>query len=243
MRPGIGDYLREAFNARPIGMFVPPNWIGVAAFGLLGLVNPGFWLLGAGLELGYLYTLVSNSRFRRFVQGRSMSRARKDWSKRQRVLINKRGEPGLGSIAVCRHPTEEGWVVGRVAAVEGMTIESSGSKLEVGGAPVRFDPQGSTTFHNLDTDRTRPLVWGTEHLGPSEHLMFMEDGGRHHVKRTEVPEGKLYLLGDFRAYMGQDSRAYGVVDASTCHGTIVFRLAPAAGLDPVLSYGYFQPIR
>jgi signal peptidase I len=161
----------------------------------------------------------------------------------ERVLIHKRGEPELGSIAVCRHPTEEGWVVGRVAAVEGMTIASSGSKLELDGTLVRFDPQGSTTFENLDTDRTRPLVWGTEKLGPSEHLIFMEDGGRHHVKETEVPEGKLYLLGDFRAYMGQDSRAYGVVDASTCRGTIVFRLAPAVGLDPALSHGYFQPIR
>ena len=161
----------------------------------------------------------------------------------ERVLIHKRGEPGLGSIAVCRHPTEDGWVVGRVAAVEGMTIESFGSKLEVDGEPVRFDRRGSTTFHNLDTDRTQPLVWGEEHLGPTEHLIFMKDGGRHLVKKTEVPTGKLYLLGDFRAYMGQDSRAYGAVEAATCRGTIVFRLTPAAGLDRALSHGYFQPIR
>ena len=36
MNPGAWDYIREAFNARPIGMFVPPNWIGLGAFALLG---------------------------------------------------------------------------------------------------------------------------------------------------------------------------------------------------------------
>ena len=35
-------------------MVVAPNWVGLAAVGLLGLANPGFWVLGAGLELGYL---------------------------------------------------------------------------------------------------------------------------------------------------------------------------------------------
>lgn len=161
----------------------------------------------------------------------------------ERVLIHKRGQPELGSIAVCRHPTEEGWVVGRVAAVEGMTIESFGSELKVDGERVQFEEQGATAFHNLDTDRTRSLVWGKEHLGPSEHRVFIEDGGRHRVGKTRVPEGKLYLLGDFRAYMGQDSRAYGAVEAATCRGTIVFRLTPAEGLDPALAHGYFQPIR
>jgi signal peptidase I len=161
----------------------------------------------------------------------------------ERVLINKRGEPKLGSIAVCQHPTEVGWVVGRVAATEGMTIDSFGSELRIDGEPVRFDRQGVTTFHNLDNDRRRSLVWGTEHLGPSEHLIFMEDGGRHLVNRTEVQKGKLYLLGDFRAYMGQDSRAYGVVDASTCRGTIVFRITPKDGLDRDIAHRYFQPIQ
>jgi hypothetical protein len=63
----LRDYLRAAFSARPIGMWIPPNWIGVGAFALLGMVNPGFWVLGAGLELGYLYTLTNNRRFRTWV--------------------------------------------------------------------------------------------------------------------------------------------------------------------------------
>ena len=57
---GFFDYVKAAFNARPIGMFVAPNWVGLAAFGLLGVANPGFWVLGAGLELGYLLALSTN---------------------------------------------------------------------------------------------------------------------------------------------------------------------------------------
>jgi hypothetical protein len=71
VRPGFWQYVKAAFNARPIGMFVPPNWVGLATFGLLGYYfnEPGFWVLGAGLELGYLSMLATNARFQRFVSG------------------------------------------------------------------------------------------------------------------------------------------------------------------------------
>jgi hypothetical protein len=62
------SYLAAAFNARPAGMPVPPNWFGVAAFGLLGaFVNPGLWLIGLGLEGLYLWALSRNERFRKLV--------------------------------------------------------------------------------------------------------------------------------------------------------------------------------
>lgn len=66
-----GRYLWAAFNARPLGMPLPPNWFALAAFGLLGVfVSPGFWALGAGLELGYLLLLSGSERFRRTVDAR-----------------------------------------------------------------------------------------------------------------------------------------------------------------------------
>jgi len=59
------SYLAAAFNAKPLGMPVPPNWFGLTAFGLLGaLINPGLWLIGAGLEGIYLWWLSKNDRFR-----------------------------------------------------------------------------------------------------------------------------------------------------------------------------------
>lgn len=89
MKAGFWDYVREAFNARPIGMFVPPNWIGVAVFGLLGLQDPGFWVLGAGLELGYLSLLATNPRFQRVVSGKmSAGTARDVTDKGTRLLAS-----------------------------------------------------------------------------------------------------------------------------------------------------------
>ncbi len=86
-RPGFLDYVTAAFNARPIGMFVAPNWVGLTAFGLLGMANPGFWVLGAVLELGYLLTLATNRRFQQTVEARPITAARQEWNDRiQRVL-------------------------------------------------------------------------------------------------------------------------------------------------------------
>ncbi len=63
-------YLLAAFNARPLGLLVPPNWIALGVVGLLGVfVNPGFWLIGAGLEAAYLWAVSSHPRFRATVDG------------------------------------------------------------------------------------------------------------------------------------------------------------------------------
>ncbi|HEY5894070.1 MAG TPA: hypothetical protein VIT91_12645 [Chthoniobacterales bacterium] len=82
MAAGFQDYLREAFNARPWGMFVAPNWVGLAAFGVLGFLNPGFWILGAGVELGYLFFLTSNSRFRHYVDSLETGQDVKLWQEK-----------------------------------------------------------------------------------------------------------------------------------------------------------------
>ena len=72
MKPSLWDYLREAFNARPIGMFFPPNWAMLGGFGLAAgyFRMPEFLILGAGVELGYLLLLGTNARFQRFVAGK-----------------------------------------------------------------------------------------------------------------------------------------------------------------------------
>jgi len=89
VNPSAWDYIRKAFNARPIGMFIPPNWIGLGVFGLLGILNPGFWLVGLGLELGYLWTLGTNDRFRRFVGASQQVLTRKQWQSRVDLLVSQ----------------------------------------------------------------------------------------------------------------------------------------------------------
>ncbi len=71
MKVGLWGYIKAAFNARPLGMFVPPNWVGVVAFALLGILNPGFWAIGAGLELAYLFVLSNNKRFQNAVDAQA----------------------------------------------------------------------------------------------------------------------------------------------------------------------------
>ena len=88
-KPGFFDYITAAFNARPFGMFVAPNWIGLGAFGLLGMMEPGFWVLGAGLELGYLLALATNERFQRLVAAVPLVEATADWNKRIQALLGR----------------------------------------------------------------------------------------------------------------------------------------------------------
>ena len=78
MKSNVLKYLIEAFNARPLGTFVPPNWVGLAIFGMLGFVNEGFWIVGLGLEMAYMGSLVFNERFQRYVDGLDASQSQID---------------------------------------------------------------------------------------------------------------------------------------------------------------------
>ena len=63
MNLGMPTYLKEAFNAKFAGMFISPAWIPIGVFGFLGLVvSPGFFLIGAGIELAYLFTIATHTR-------------------------------------------------------------------------------------------------------------------------------------------------------------------------------------
>ncbi len=88
--PGLPEYITSAFRAKPKGMFVSPNWIGIGVFALLGvLVNPGFLLIGAGLEVAYLFGLSTNPRFQRLVLGQQLSRENQSKQVQLSTLIAK----------------------------------------------------------------------------------------------------------------------------------------------------------
>src|SRR5881396_917891 len=89
MKPTLWDYIRAAFNARPAGMFVPPNWIGLGVFGLLGALNPGFLLIGIGCEIAYLGWLSTHPRFQRLVTGGRLLDAQRRWQERIYGLIRQ----------------------------------------------------------------------------------------------------------------------------------------------------------
>src|SRR4030095_10730793 len=89
MKPKFWDYIHEAFNARPMGMFIPPNWIGLGLFGFLGVLNPGFWIIGLGCELAYLGWLGPKPRFQNVVTGSQAWDERRRWQARVYELILK----------------------------------------------------------------------------------------------------------------------------------------------------------
>lgn len=64
------DYLKRAFWAGPVVPGIgrlPVNALATLGFGILGLGHPAFWLLGAGLEAGYLALVATDTRFQRWV--------------------------------------------------------------------------------------------------------------------------------------------------------------------------------
>ncbi len=89
MNPSLWDCIRKAFSARPIGMFVPPNWIGLGVFAFLGAINPGFWIIGLGAELGYLWILASNKRFQRFIGASQQLQTRQQWMMKLNARIQQ----------------------------------------------------------------------------------------------------------------------------------------------------------
>ena len=83
---GKRSYLGAAFNARPFGMPIPPNWFGIAAFAVLGaFINPGLWLIGAGLEGLYLWVLSQNPRFRNAIDAQRPEQV--DWRNKYETLL------------------------------------------------------------------------------------------------------------------------------------------------------------
>jgi hypothetical protein len=78
------SYFAAAFNARPLGMPIPPNWLALALIALLGwAINPGIWLIGAGLEGLYLWSLARSARFQAVVDAEN---GKSDWSMRYETL-------------------------------------------------------------------------------------------------------------------------------------------------------------
>ena len=69
-------YLWKAFNARPFGAPIPPFWFVGAAFGLLGFfLDPGFYLIGAGVTAACVALVAGNPRFRNTVDAGDLALA------------------------------------------------------------------------------------------------------------------------------------------------------------------------
>lgn len=77
--PTFWDFVRAAFHRRPSmrGLGEAPwNKIALVALAILGIGNPGFWLLGLGGELLYLYLVATSPRFQTLVRAEKLQAER-----------------------------------------------------------------------------------------------------------------------------------------------------------------------
>ena len=76
------DFVKAAFSRRiqvPLLGAMPINQMGLLAFALLGFINPGFWFLGAAMELGFLGLRSASQRFQKLVEGERLLARQRGW--------------------------------------------------------------------------------------------------------------------------------------------------------------------
>ncbi len=83
-------YLKSAFfvtaNVPGLGR-IPVNFLAVAAFAILGFVQPAFWFLGLAFEAALIPGLAFNPRFQKVVQARSLGTSDGDADQQRNALV------------------------------------------------------------------------------------------------------------------------------------------------------------
>ncbi len=158
-----------------------------------------------------------------------------------RVLLWRGAKIDRNDIALCRHPQiPDRWVMARVAATQGQSISVTRGVLEIDGRRVSRDIQGEGRFTDTETGRSFPASWGIENFSDYQEHRYLERSDREFTMRSQTNVGGLFLLSDNRAHTGEDSRAFGVVQESTCRGTVFMRLHAAEGMPEGIPYSDFQ---
>ncbi len=131
---GLWDYIRAAFvwkvPIKGLGQ-VPLNLFLLPVFAVIGILNPGFWLLGGALEVAYLFSLAGNPRFQNLVQGMKLAQRRgpppKGEEKRVRLIA------ALDPASRSRYQALSGACASILTAAESGTGPVRGEELESGG--------------------------------------------------------------------------------------------------------------
>jgi hypothetical protein len=95
----FGDYLKEAFGWKwrvPLLGRMPINAIGIGAFAVAGIANPGFWLLGIALEVAYVIGLASSDRFQKVVQANRQYAQKETFEQKMEKAFNRLSPPSKG---------------------------------------------------------------------------------------------------------------------------------------------------
>lgn len=157
-----------------------------------------------------------------------------DW-----LILWRFSPPRLGDLVMCPEPAApERIVIGRIAGVDGDTVEVNGSTLRINGRRVGTEGSCRDDTFSIQDPKTGEKV--TQHCD-----MEVLGGGRHlrgnaaetpteTTSKARVDDDELFLLSDNRAFP-YDSREFGPVESVTCKETVVFRLISARGYGDVES--------
>jgi signal peptidase I len=144
------------------------------------------------------------------------------------MLLITRGEPSFGELVRCADPQDPAsYVIGRIAGVEGDTVELEGGRLVVNGRTYESESacsQQKVYVKHPETLKDVELLCGIVPMGGGWHYRVSSPNPfQEQKKNAKVGPGKVFLASDNRA-MHDDSRDYGLVDRATCRARPVFRL-------------------
>jgi signal peptidase I len=149
------------------------------------------------------------------------------------VILLRRGTPGFGDLVRCVDPQDpKAFVLGRIAGVEGDTVEIEGPRLRVNGR----DYGGSTAcaepkihIKHPETQKEIELSCDVVEMGGGWHYRAtMVQQFTEQKKTKTVGPGMFFLVSDNRL-LHDDSRDYGLVQRDTCAERPVVRLWSKAG--------------
>jgi len=144
------------------------------------------------------------------------------------LLLLTRGEASFGELVRCADPQDPtAFVIGRIAGVEGDTVETEGGRLTVNGRIYESESacaQQKVFVKHPETLKDVELLCGIVPMGGGWHYRLSSPSAFQEQKKTgKVGPGKVFLVSDNRA-MHDDSRDFGLVDRATCKERPFFRL-------------------
>jgi signal peptidase I len=159
-----------------------------------------------------------------------------------RVLVWRRAKPDMGDVVVCEHPTRpDVRVIGRAVAFEGHSVSTdSRGQLFVDESRASVESIGRVSFFDATRDKLFTMQLASiDYNRKHRHEFFVEDGYGFAMRAYTVQRG-IFLLGDNRAEPYNDSREFGEVDPTRCHGEVFMRLIPAPRHKDDIHHGYLD---
>jgi hypothetical protein len=129
----MSRYFKAAFwigwNVPGLGK-VPVNLLGVVGLGILGFGEHAFWLLGLGLETGFLTLVATNPRFQKLVDGQSRGSDEAAARARRQELVGKLSRGAREKLSALEEKCARTLQVYREAQADAWVIEGNRDALD-----------------------------------------------------------------------------------------------------------------